>query len=175
MVAWTALSTRLSMEVRIHFRSLSLAVRLWSESTPMTYFCLDAAAESGPAPPPPAHGGEDPLPLALAGGQALVGVDPDDVLLLGGGGRDHPGPGAAGGVEDHVSALTDLLQGQLLALGRVAEGLGGVAGVVDQDLDLLAVPVGDVLDARLVAGLELLDQVALKAADEAAARGLGLE
>jgi hypothetical protein len=35
MVCWTALSTRLSIEVRIHFCSAGLAVRLWSESTPM--------------------------------------------------------------------------------------------------------------------------------------------
>src|SRR5215213_6874053 len=122
------------------------------------------------------HRGEDPLLLGRIGGQALIGVDPDGELLLGGGRRDHAGSGAAGGVVDDVGALADLLQGQLLALGRVAEGLGGVAGVVDQDLDVLALLVGDVLDARLVAGLELLDEaLALLAADEADGVGLGLE
>jgi hypothetical protein len=49
-------------------------------------------------------------------------------------------------------------------------------GVVDQDVDLLALLVGDVLHARLVAGLELLDEaLALLAADEADGVGLGLE
>jgi hypothetical protein len=54
MVFCTAVSTRLSIEVRIHLRSASLAVRLWSESTPMAYFCLAAAWEITPAPVPPA-------------------------------------------------------------------------------------------------------------------------
>src|SRR6266545_208623 len=132
MVCVTALSTRLSMEVRIHFCSAGLAVRLWSESTPMTYFFFS-------------------------------------------GGGDDARPGAAGGVVDDVGALADLLQGELLALGRVAERLGRVAGVVDQHLDALAVAVGDVLHARLVAGLEPLDEVALQAADEADRVRLGLE
>ena len=54
MVASTAVSTRLSIEVRIHFRSAGLAVRLWSESTPIAYFCLAAAWAITPAPVPPA-------------------------------------------------------------------------------------------------------------------------
>ena len=48
------MSTRLSIEVGIHFRSASLAVRLWSESTPMAYFCLAAASAITPAPVEPA-------------------------------------------------------------------------------------------------------------------------
>ena len=76
---------------------------------------------------------------------------------------------------EHVGALADLLEGQLLALGRVGEGLDGGAGVVDQDLDVLALGFVDVVDARLVAGLELLDQLDLLAANEADRVALGLE
>ena len=86
---------------------------------------------------------------------------------------EHALPGRAGRVVDDVGAAVELAAGHLLALRRVVEAgeVAGRAEVLDVDLDVR----GDRLGALHVAGLELLDQRHLDAADEADLAGLGLQ
>src|SRR5829696_2315282 len=92
----------------------------------------------------------------------LVGVHPDreDALLT----RrlEEASAGGARGVVDNVRALVHLLQADLLAARRVVEGPGVRTRVLHEHLAIGA----HRLDAGLVAGLELADEVGLLPAQE---------
>src|SRR5262249_33806789 len=79
----------------------------------------------------------------------LVGVGPDGELAARHRRVEHALAGLAGGLEDDVGALVVLRERELLAGGRVGEGLGLGAGVGDGD-DALGADLGD---AGAVAGL----------------------
>ena len=86
-------------------------------------------------------------------------------------GVEHTVAGRTGGVEDHVGAVVVHRRGGGLAAGRVVEAAEvGLLDVLHVDLDVRV----DGLDTGVVAGLELLDQVDVDAADEADVVGLGV-
>src|SRR5918998_258653 len=93
-------------------------------------------------------------------GLVRVHTDGEDVLL--GGRLEEPAARVAGRMVDHVGALLDLLLADLLAPGRVVEGLGTRARVLGDDLAVGA----DRLDPGLVSRLELPDQRPLQAVQE---------
>ena len=90
-----------------------------------------------------------------------------------GGRLEDTATGATGSVVDDVGAAVVHALGGRLALGRVTEAgeVRRLGQVRDVDLDVRV----DRLGARLVAGLELLDQRDLDATDEADVVGLGLQ
>ncbi len=114
--------------------------------------------------------------LLHGGGQNVLGreaglvlIDADDQLAGFLSGLDDAVASAAGGVEDDVAAVGVHLGSGGLALGGVAEALE----VLDVDGDVLALGLVGVLDAGLIAPLELVDDDGLHAADEADLAGLG--
>ena len=93
----------------------------------------------------------------------LIRVDADRELAGLARGLENAESRGTGRVVDHVHALLVLVERELLALARVAEGFGRHAGVLHDDLAVRA----DALHAGLVAGLELLDERHVHPAHEA--------
>src|SRR5690606_5357377 len=116
---------------------------------------------------------DDVLDLRVRGEGRLVGVDADRHGAGRLGRLEHAAAGAAGRLVDHVGARVVHALGDGLALRRVVEAgeVRRLGQVLALDLDVRL----DGLRARDVAGLELLDQRGLDAADEADVAHLGLE
>src|SRR6478735_1850127 len=122
------------------------------------------------------HRGEDERLLALRRSEVLVGVDADRHVARAGGldGLEDAVARLAGSVVDDVGALVELPLGGELATGRVLEAGLAVVRVLGEVLDLDLDARVDGLHASGVAGLELLGEVTVRAADEADVLGLRL-